>query len=136
MPKRNLQEDLALCKSIEGKRYTVDVFADDGIYDDRLGCVKSPTKTKKDPIAEKYVSEAIQALPYWLEEVRRLNKALELVLSVNADDGCPGCSFSPKFEGWQECNNCPANYEETDYDTNLAYWKRYYLEKAAEVQNG
>lgn len=75
----NLKTDLELCESVKNKRYIVDVFVDDGLYDWRIGRVKEPTRTKKDTIIEKYVYKAIQKWPQTIlrvifaeKEVKRL----------------------------------------------------------------
>lgn len=80
--KRDLQKDFELCESVKDRRYIVDVFEDDGLYDWRLGCVKEPAKTKKDPIAEKYVYEAIQQ---WPEAIRRAMEAEAEVKRLRED---------------------------------------------------
>ena len=75
--KRDYLADLDVCDSVKGHQYTIAVNFDDGVYDKKLGCVKIPTMTKKDEIAEKYVFTAVQALPYYIKRCMELETEIE-----------------------------------------------------------
>lgn len=80
-----------------------------------------------------FTVEAREALPYWLGEVKRLQKALDLACEEIADAHCPaGILDAAEFSTWDECVECPAQEGElyADSERDTACWKRYYLEKA------
>ena len=80
-----------------------------------------------------FTVEARVALPYWLGEVKRLQKALDLACEEIADAYCPaGILDAAEFSTWDECVECPAQEGEVyaDSERDTACWKRYYLEKA------